>query len=497
MPKRLPGAALPVAVAISLVSAHPALATSGIAVPHHRATLASHLTHAHQAVPRHRVAAPRPRQIVGGGNPIPNQPLITGTATTPGIMAQAETLPAPSYTVNTDAQLTAALRAARPGQVIQLASGATFSQISDTRPNNGWVTISGAGDMRTPVIQGAQLNGARYLRFTNVEFTRQVFTDGNPVTRYAAPAENIQVLNSEINCTATHDPGHGYAIEIRGASQNITFSGDFVTGCTVGFDSVAQDNQSQNIAITHSVFQGFVGDAIDLGGLNGVNISDNVIRDIQHLPGVSYHDDGIQFFGNDSNVAITNNVISNSLDQLIFIQDAVKGLNTESSVNSNILVSHNLLYGNSAWAVQDQGGQNVSFVDNTMWDNGDGSLILRRSGYTGLLPANTVVTGNIIQTYAPSGIAVNDSNNILYTVGRNFQAGPGDITGQAPVFTDPANGDFALVAGTIGSGSGRVNGTSAGATASPSGTPATSTEIGAVPPGSPLVEYGAPMWGAK
>jgi hypothetical protein len=432
-------------------------------------------------------------------------PVVTGSA--PGDELQPLSLPAPSYQVRTDAQFSAALQSAQPGQVIHLASGATFSHFVDTKVRTGWVTVSGAGDAQAPVIEGGRIGGGQFLRFTNVDFTQRLYVTYNPVLRYARPAENIQVLNSEFDCGATQTVGGGQGIFVRAASQNVTFSGDYIHDCTVGFASVAQDDQSSNIVLTHDTFQDFYGDAIDLGGLQNVVISDDIISNIRRSIGTDYHDDAIQFFGNDTDVAITDNVIANSLDQLVFIQDAIEGLNTGSAVNSNILVENNLMYGNAAWAVQAQGALQTRFIDNTIWDNGDGSLLLRKSPYTGIAPTDTVVTGNVLESYGTSGVTpATESGNLIQHVTRSFSPGPGDIVGQAPQFVSAATGDFQLVPGSIGTaGVTAPTGTTIRATTSktvgsgPSGnanatvTPAAT--LGSSVPAESVTGYGAPQWG--
>jgi hypothetical protein len=480
IPKRFAFLAAPIALALSTLAA--AAGPANAAPRHFRAP------HRHFRAPHHHLI-----------------PVVTGSA--PGDELQPLSLPAPSYQVSTDAQLSAALQSAQPGQVIHLASGATFSHIVDTKARTGWVTLSGAGDSQAPVIAGAHIEGGQFLRFTNVLFTQRLYVSYGPVLRYARPAENIQVLNSEFDCGATQTVGGGQAILVRQGSQNVTFSGDYIHDCTVGFASVSQDNQSSNIVLTHDTFQDFYGDAIDLGGLQNVVISDDVIADICHSAGMPYHDDGIQFFGNDTNVAITNNVIANSLDQLLFIQDAVAGTNTGSSVNSNILVENNLMYGDAAFAVQAQGALQTRFIDNTIWDNGDGSLLLRKSGYTKIAPTDTVVTGNVLESYGTSGVTpATEGDNLIEHVSRSFSPGPGDIIGKPAQFVSETTGDFQLAPGSIGTsgvtvatgtaiGVGTSTTGSSGASGSANTTVTPATTLGSSLPAESATGWGAPQWG--
>ena len=436
----------------------------------------------------------------------------------PGVTPQTLGLPAPRYYVSSTGtaslaqasvshpmSLQTALTVVPSGAVVHIASGA-YPAVVDfwTRPS--WVTFTGAGDATAPTIAGIHLQGAEYVRFADVKFTGQVYINESPYTHGAQPAENIAIIDSEISCgTSTSARAISTAftqgIYLRGGSRNIAFSGDYVHNCTVGFGSQAQDPLTRNVSITYSTFQDFNGDAIDLGGVSGVVIDHDIIRDMAD-PGAWYHDDGIQFFGNTSNVEITNNVLANSRVQLIFIQDAVKGYNSGTSVNRNILVAHNLIYGAGGYAVQDQGGQNVSFIGNTMWDNHFGSMLVSQSTYTGLEPTLTL-SDNIIQGLGFfHARAQHEDHNLLTDVAPNSHWGAGDIINACPVFVAPQKGNFQIAPQSPGYGRadpGPARALTAGVSElsadSFTGTSRPSVSIGVFQPGDPAVAYGAPSFG--
>jgi parallel beta helix pectate lyase-like protein len=428
-------------------------------------------------------------------------PSVSGSA--PGIQAVALQLPAASYNVATQSQLLAALQSAQPGQVIHLASGSRFSDVWDMKSRTGWVTLSGAGDAVTPVIAGANLEGSQYLRFTNIEFTQRIFIGHSPTQGGSQPAENIQILNSDLNCGSTQTDPKTHGVAVRQSSQNITLIGDWVHNCTVGLTTVAQDNPVQNLTVEHDLFEDFYGDAIDLGGANGTVIADNIIQNIKHSPGVDYHDDGIQFLGNTNSTVIQNNVLDNSNDQLIFIQDAVKGLLDGVQTNSNVVVDHNLIYGAGAAAVQDEGAVNLRFTDNTIWDANDAAMIVRKSPYTGTPAASSVITGNILQNYMQMSAPGREGDNLITWVSPQVKKilDPTDITGVTPGFVNPATGDFALLPGTPGSGQPGTGVTLTTGVATTSNSPATTSTaatatmvLGANPQNYP---FGAPLFGVK
>jgi hypothetical protein len=266
----------------------------------------------------------------------------------------------------------------------------------------------------------------------------------SPTRGTAQPAEDIQLLNSEMDCGTTAT-GSGEAIGIRQGARNITISGDYVHDCTIGLASVGQDLPSTNVSITHNLFENFYGDAIDLGAMHNLTIADNVIRDIAHSPGSTYHDDGIQFLGNTSHVAIINNVIANSRDQLLFIQDAIKGRFSHTATNADLSVIGNLIYGAGAFAIQDQGGVDVAFVGNTIWASHYGSLLIRRSGYTGIIPNHTLIVDNIIERYGlmevPGGI-VEGYNVFGSPLGPHH--GTHDVYSRSPDLQAPRTGRFGI-----------------------------------------------------
>jgi hypothetical protein len=213
------------------------------------------------------------------------------------------------------------------------------------------------------------------------------------------------------------------------------------------------NNYSKNISIVHCTFKNLYGDAIDLGGIDGKEIANNLISSVHRSAGHHhYHDDGIQFFGNTANVVIAYNVEENSTDQMIFIQDAVKNLYSGVRINQDILVLGNLVYGAGALAVQDQGGVHVQFIGNTIWDTNDGALLVRRSPYSHIVPTHTLVVDNIVETFGLQHVpSIIEGYNIF---GRNRRAhSRTDLVTRSPGFVSARDGRFALTAHSPGRGS--------------------------------------------
>lgn len=507
--KRLPTTTMtPRLLALALALAPAAMFAPSVALAHAK----THLHHRTRAAVRHHgrpTRSPRKRSQHRRVRATFSQ-LTAG----PGVQAATISLPpvtyytSPTGTASARTQsrarpmaLATALSSAPADSVVHLASG-SYPRIVDNLRRSDWVTLTGGGDRTRPVIDGANLLGSQYLRFVGLSFSSVVYISDNPWLKEQQPSRHIEILNSEINCHSTVATAGTTGIFVRAASQDIAVSGDLVHNCVVGLGSVAQDPVSTGISITHSTFQNLPGDAVDLGGLAGVVIDHNVIKGIADPAGI-YHNDGIQFFGNVTNVQITNNVLSNSRDQLIFIQDAIRSTVTHSSVNSNILIAHNLIYGAGAYAVQSQGALDTRFVGNTMWSNHFGSLLLRKSSFSGLAPTDTVVIDNIIQGFGLDQVtpAVEDHNLITGTpVG--YRGGPHNLRNVDPKFLGAQDGDFQLAASSPAQNADGATAAAAdllqnsavstdlyGLRGSPLG------NIGAIQPGDPAIAYGAPVYG--
>jgi hypothetical protein len=423
----------------------------------------------------------------------------------PGLQQVPLALPGASYNVSNQTQLDTALQSAQPGQVVHLASGSSYTNVWDLRARSGWVTVTGAGDAVMPQIDGLTLEGSQYLRFTGIEFTGRVFVGHSPNQGSGQTSSNIQILNSDVNCGSSQTNPKTAGLVVRQASENVTIAGDWVHNCTLGFTTVAQDNPVEHLTLEHNLFENFYGDAIDLGGADGTVIVDNVVQDIKHTAGLVYHDDGIQFLGNTNGTTIQGNVLDNSNDQLIFIQDAVAGQFTGVQTNSNIVIDHNLVYGVGAAAVQDEGAVNLRFTNNTVWDANAEAMIVRKSPYTGTPAGASLIEGNILQTYIQMSAPGVEADNLITWVSpqekKNLSST--DITGVMPDFVSPASGDFALVPGTPGSGSTlsttpveETSGLSTPSTtfAATPGAEAATMTLGANPENVP---FGAPLFGVK
>lgn len=403
-----------------------------------------HHTHrGHHHGHHHAAASDVPKETVGA------PPLAAVAPDQPGVQTVPVSLPnvtseiVPSQTSGQSGthDLSRRIASAPANAVIHLASG-NYPAIHDAARRSTWVTVSGVGDPTPPVIAGVRVAGGEHVRFVGVRFAGKVKIVHS--TQGGLHARDIAVLNSVIDCGASATGKGRVGISVRGAAQDVVFAGDTIENCVVGFTSAAADNYSKNISIVHCDFKNIYGDAIDLGGIDGMEIANNVINGVHRSPGHHhYHDDGIQFFGNTANVVIAYNVEENSTDQLIFIQDAIKNKYSGVRTNQDILVLGNLLYGAGALAVQDQGGVNVQFIGNTIWDTHDGALLVRRSPYSHIVPTHTLVVDNIVEKFGLQHVSRVVEGYNIFGATAHAHASTDRIT-MSPGFVDAHAGRFAL-----------------------------------------------------
>jgi hypothetical protein len=436
-----------------------ALTLAGCGGQTHRQNVNSHQHHHHHGKHHHHHGkagtAGIAHEVIGTPTFAPLQ------AGRPGRRQFAITLPSPTSQLNPPSDPTSAdagrafskqITSAKSGAVVHLNSG-NYPTFTDSVKRDGWVTVSGEGDATPPVIDSVRIRGGSHVRFVDVEFAGSIRLGhlarggGN-----ALHPSDVQILNSVIDCGAGGTQQGKVGIKVAGASQNVTLSGDLIEHCVVGFTSAAAANYAKNITLTHCTFKSIYGDAIDLGGIDGMEIANNLINGVHRTAGHHhYHDDGIQFFGNTANIVIAYNVEANSTDQLIFIQDAIKNKYNGSSTNQDILVLGNLLYGAGALAVQDQGGLNVQFIGNTIWDTHDGALLVRRSPYSHIVPTHTLVADNVIEKFGLFRVKkIVQGYNVF---GTAHVRGKADVVRAHPGFTDSGAGVYSLDSSSPAKGS--------------------------------------------
>lgn len=331
-----------------------------------------------------------------------------------------------------------ALQVAGRGAVIRVAAG-NYPPIDDYAAHRGIVRVVGPGlngrratrRQRYVVrIEGAHLLGARRLRFENVAFTQQVRIASRTPNGIPLRASNITFSGVEFTGEQSQP-----CIRIDAPSEAVTVSESWIHDCEYGIGGASGPQPAVRIRVLHNVLEGFSGDAIQFGSWVSVRISRNIIRNM-HDPAGKIHNDGIQFLGNATHVRITQNEISDSNGQLIFVQPMQGPID-------DVLIENNLLHHAAAIAVQLQGVTRATVRANTIWDGHFGGLTVR-AGPGGAAASDTMIANNILQTLIiteGASLAYEDHNLVGST---NVQLGPHDLKTERPGFVDAARGDYHL-----------------------------------------------------
>jgi Right handed beta helix region len=330
--------------------------------------------------------------------------------------------------------LNLALQEAHAGDEIHLAPG-NYPQVGVDRGFAKPVTITGDSDSSPPVIAGADLVNASDLIFNQVEFSTQVSTNG--ITR------NIELVNSEIDCSLTPDQPNANGLLVRGGTSGLVLDDTYVHNCQSGLGTVTGTTPVSDLIIEHSVFENFKLDGIDIGDVHGARIDHDIVRGMD-LPGSDLHHDGIQFYGADTEIDITNDVIANSRDQLLLIQDAIAPPDGDA-VNRDIVIANDLLYAAGGYAVQVWGTQGATFSHDTFWNNYWGSVLVTDSSFTHLVPHDVSFVDCLIQglSFGDPAPPISQTNTFV-DKSTGFDLLRSEAAFGAPGFTAASEGDYSL-----------------------------------------------------
>jgi hypothetical protein len=292
-------------------------------------------------------------------------------------------------------------------------------------------------------LKGIILDGARRVSFADVAAGDVVMRGVHDISFEAVAVRGLISVGQGRGTGSTSVTFRGGSVSspgelcfvVRGGSREVLIEDSHIFDCRVGIGGVATDPRSSDVVIRGNLLERFTGDGIQFGGWNDVRIDGNVIRKMADPLGET-HNDGIQLTGNTRNVAITNNSITESNGQLLFIRD-------NFGPNDDLLVQNNLIARAGAYAVQNMGATRARYINNTIWYSRYGGLLLRRGGAKGAIaPRDTVVVNNILSGYAEV------ENATAATYGANAVGKctkvmrPGTTCVKDPLFTNVAAGDF-------------------------------------------------------
>jgi hypothetical protein len=335
---------------------------------------------------------------------------------------------------NTFESINTALAASHPGDTI-LVDGGSYPAIRDMQNRSGWVTVEGVGST-PPVVEGALMLGARYLRLKDLNITGQVQVNYEPVLQAAQPAEHIVIEHSRVSDPSL--PLISACVQIRHGARHVLLEADVVERCGMGVGSGAQtDAVSSEITIQNSLLQNFEGWAFQFARWSDVEIVHNDIRDSWD-PHEVVHNDNIIFTGGDTNIKIIGNLLSDSRDTQMLLQDSAT-----DGIDSNVAVEDNLMWDSGGYAVQSQGVMGARFINNTIWDSRYGAILLRGAQFVDSIPTDSVVVNNVLDglSFSEGAQAASDEYNAIAGAGATGAhdvelpkaeleaAGPTSVTG--------------------------------------------------------------------
>jgi len=246
-------------------------------------------------------------------------------------------------TVSTTAALNSALASARPGDVIQLATG-TYSGVAITARNFASdVTITSVDPSAPAVIRGGMVvTSSSGLTFTGLEFDSTGATSGQPFV--VSDSRDIHFANVSVHGSMDGNPKNdGGGLFFRRSTD--------VSVDASEFQQLSQGVQHMNsnvLSVTNSSFHDLRVDGIMGGGSSNVTLGANSFRDF--YPAAGDHPDAIQFFTSATTTAarditIINNQIVRGVGskiQGIFIRDEMG-----DQVYDRLTISGNLVSGTS------------------------------------------------------------------------------------------------------------------------------------------------------
>lgn len=227
-------------------------------------------------------------------------------------------------TVNSVAQLLAAIKTAQPGNIIRVAPG-TYTRViivnANFSPSNPLV-ITASTASQLPVFVGFGVANSSGITFKNLEFTSVGSTDAYYAFR----------LSASHDLTFTHDDVHGDVNGVPGQQlmgfylnlcSNITFSDSNFHHINLPILAT----KSSGVTITNNTIAYVNKSGLQFGQTSNVDIENNLFTNFVITPGT--HPDVIQFYTAGTTAPASNITISNNLfargrgaaAQGIFIQD--------------------------------------------------------------------------------------------------------------------------------------------------------------------------------
>jgi Ca2+-binding RTX toxin-like protein len=343
--------------------------------------------------------------------------------------------------VNSSAALMAAVKAARPGDTVLLASG-TYSNVQIRGIAAGGITITSADPNKPAVLNDLTIRHSSGITVKGLDLFAPVA--GNPGQTFMTYGskdihfDQIEVHGAPLGSETTIAP-----FGIRNSS-NITITNsefhDLMHG--VGL------NNANNVTISGNSFHDIRVDGIRGGGSSNVTITNNLFTNFN--PAADDHADAIQFWTTNQNqsahdIVISNNIVSRGTGaaiQGIFFRDQLGTLPFERiTINSNLIVG-----GNNNGIMLDHAGNSI-VSNNAVVALGDHNSWIRISNEIHVATVDNTATYFMTAASSPSGALSN--NKLVLAAADNGATTIHDWLSKQASFNGNW-GSIAAVMGTLG-----------------------------------------------
>lgn len=252
------------------------------------------------------------------------------------------------YTAN-PATLAAALKAAKSGDVIQLAPGDyAMPSINGLAFDltNPLTIVAQPGAPALPALHGLKIANASGIVFDGFELVTYDVNGMAVDPYYAFRLTNCHGLTFR-NLFVHGDPAKPPAQQINGFYPSLCSGLLFTDNTFENLCAAINAQKSPGLHILHNFVTGLNKGGFEIGGCSDVTIADNFITNFQSAPGI--HGDAVQIFtfgetAAAKNINVTGNLYTRGANgipaQGIFIQDETKSLPF-----SNVNISNNCILG--------------------------------------------------------------------------------------------------------------------------------------------------------
>lgn len=397
--------------------------------------------------------------------------------------------------VANQAELVNALKAARGGEIIELAAGnygdLRLGQYGTALTNSSKITIQSADPAHPANFSSIRADHVSNVAFNKVSLTTPYVDPLRPpIGLYIVNSHGIAFQNGTITgpivtpeqANAARD---AYAGAAYGTGISTRFSTDvMVTNNVISqFETAASGQRVDNLQFNNNEVHSFSNDAFDGATLTRSSISGNYFHDPKGSDQSTLHPDFIQIWTdgettNSHDVNINNNIFVNNSTggggedtsnaaaatpaggnsqfmQTILLQQ--KNANPAMDYQ-NISISNNLIFGNQLHAAYVQNGHNLTINNNTIISNNDGTDPNASASVPGVdlvgRISDAVIRNNVTPTIIVPGDATNVTQSGNYLTNQTDPSAPNyvgklfvDTFGTSQ--TDYSQGDLKAVPGSV------------------------------------------------